>query len=316
MHWQVGIDEAGYGPTLGPFVMALTASGFSRRLSGNSCLWETLSPWIRASGTKRTGKDNRLVVGDSKKIKVLSGGVGLLGAPWRFLFHPGLPGELSIDEFTLRVGCMGREELLQEFWWTGETTVEIPSAGLHDDPACVERPRFIAIILVMGVSQFNRTCRASGSKGAVTAESWKKLVRSFLALVEPGDTVEILTDKHGGRNHYGELIGSTLGDEAWIVPEVEGAQESNYRTWGLPIDSCFRFIPRAEAACPMVALASMIAKHMREETMGVFNNWWRRHVPELEPTSGYPGDAPRFIELIRPAAIRCGIAMDSIVRDR
>jgi hypothetical protein len=41
--------------------------------------------------------------------------------------------------------------------------------------------------------------------------------------------------------------------------------------------------------------------------MAEFNGFWREQVPGLRPTAGYPADARRFYEAIRPAAERLGI---------
>jgi hypothetical protein len=55
------------------------------------------------------------------------------------------------------------------------------------------------------------------------------------------------------------------------------------------------------------ALASMTAKYLRELAMIPFNRFWQQHVPGLKATAGYPMDALRFREEIRPAQQRLGI---------
>ncbi len=65
MAWIVGIDEAGYGPNLGPFVMSAVAF----RIPGadaNADLWSILSAAVRRPGNG--GADRRIVVGDSKLV--------------------------------------------------------------------------------------------------------------------------------------------------------------------------------------------------------------------------------------------------------
>ena len=44
--------------------------------------------------------------------------------------------------------------------------------------------------------------------------------------------------------------------------------------------------------------------------------FWARHVPGLKPTAGYPGDAARYLEAIRPAAQRLGITEAALWRCR
>ena len=65
--------------------------------------------------------------------------------------------------------------------------------------------------------------------------------------------------------------------------------------------------PRADAEHFCVALASMVSKYLREVLMLEFNRFWQGHVPGLKPTAGYPGDAARFFDAIRPAAKLLGI---------
>ncbi len=38
----------------------------------------------------------------------------------------------------------------------------------------------------------------------------------------------------------------------------------------------------------------MASKYLRELAMRALNDYWRRRVPNLAPTAGYPQDAKRF----------------------
>jgi ribonuclease HII len=92
-----------------------------------------------------------------------------------------------------------------------------------------------------------------------------------------------------------------------VVAVEEGPLRSRYRVEGLGRELHLTFEPRADAAHPAVALASMVSKYLRELLMREFNAFWQAHVPGLLPTAGYPGDAGRFLAAIRPAAARLGI---------
>jgi hypothetical protein len=50
--------------------------------------------------------------------------------------------------------------------------------------------------------------------------------------------------------------------------------------------------------------------------MGEFNRFWLEHVPGLKPTAGYPTDAARFFEAIRPRIAELGLSEATIWRSR
>ena len=52
----------------------------------------------------------------------------------------------------------------------------------------------------------------------------------------------------------------------------------------------------------------MACKYLREVCMRQFNRFWAKHVPGLKPTAGYPTDAKRFYDAIRPAMARLGMS--------
>ncbi len=99
-----------------------------------------------------------------------------------------------------------------------------------------------------------------------------------------------------------------------MLPLQEGMSASVYRVLGMGREMRLTFQPRADTAHFCTALASMVSKYVRERLMEEFNHFWRERTPGLKPTAGYPGDAKRFYDAIRPTAERLGIAEAALWR--
>jgi ribonuclease HII len=310
--WLVGIDEAGYGPNLGPFVMS--AVGCRLRGEAPGCLWEALDPAVRRAGGKR---DARLVLDDSKRVygsgKTLAGlerGIGaILG---------GLPPTLA--ELVGRLAPEDVAELVDEVWYHGTTPLpRLPSEDAEAwaafrvacDAAGVEEWTVRSVIVCP--PRFNRLIQRAGTKSVVLADAFVRLLRAFVESAQ-GLPLEVTADKQGGRNTYLLQIQQAVGGLVRVLEESE--QESRYEALHgeVPVRVCFT--PRADGANLCVAVASMISKYVRELCMSEFNSFWCNHVPGLAPTAGYPGDAPRYLEAIRATAETLGIASAAIWRER
>src|SRR5262249_60903847 len=88
MAWIIGIDEAGYGPNLGPFVMTSVACRVPDALQAAD-LWRVLQAAVRRHTEPA---DDRLLVEDSKLV--YSSARGLLGLETGVL-AAAAPGQLD-----------------------------------------------------------------------------------------------------------------------------------------------------------------------------------------------------------------------------
>src|SRR3954470_13777011 len=75
MPWRVGLDEAGYGPNLGPLV--LSSSACQVPADAPPCLWECLAAAVRKA---EHADDGRLLIDDSKKVNEGKAGLAKLEA--------------------------------------------------------------------------------------------------------------------------------------------------------------------------------------------------------------------------------------------
>ncbi|HVC93503.1 MAG TPA: hypothetical protein VND64_07415 [Pirellulales bacterium] len=333
MGYLVGTDEAGYGPNLGPLVVSATVW----QVPGDPCeadLYESLRDVVtatparrRAAAAKESDLDGvcfPLLLADSKVVYKPSGGLaglefGLLSAlawvgrrprSWREVW-----AALDADGFA-------RVESLP--WHDGY------DRPLGSDAATIDRQ---ALAVRAGAEAAGVRLVALRSR-AVFPELWnerldehpnKSTVLSLVTLELLGDVLDALgtleaapvlaiCDKHGGRDRYRPLLQHCLTD-ALVEVRCEGRDESHYG-WGRGerrVDVAFR--AKAERYLP-AALASMASKYLRELAMDAFNDYWRRRVPGLAATAGYPVDAARFKADIASAQRALGIDDRILWRDR
>ncbi|MFO0849509.1 MAG: hypothetical protein U0871_13280 [Gemmataceae bacterium] len=162
---------------------------------------------------------------------------------------------------------------------------------------------------------FNAVVAGSGSKATLLTVGLLDLLAAVRKGGPADQPVHVLCDKQGGRNFYAPLLQEAFPD-GWVIAEKESAAESRYRVMNLGREVVVTFRPRADADSVAVALASMLAKYVREVCMRQFNAFWATHVPGVKPTAGYPVDAKRFYAEIRPAMDRLGIPPEAVWRCR
>jgi hypothetical protein len=322
MPWVVGIDEAGYGPNLGPLVQAAVAV---RLPDHDPAGWETLKPHVRRCSEP---DDGRLLIDDSKKVYSGGRGLGNLELGVMAFTMAGLSRKFT-KEFLNYVLWVNEVGLRTEHWFDPEA--KCPIAAKHtairqasEAYVLAESERDMkcshAVCLVIP-SEFNRVVYETGSKAVVLGKGLVDLLSGMSRVGEgcfpPANSERIvfLCDKLGGRNFYAAILQQAFPD-GWVVAVRESAAESRYRIANLDREVEVVFRPRADAESVSVALASMLAKYLREVCMIQFNAFWRKHVPDITPTAGYPGDAKRFFDAIRPAMDKLGIPADAVWRKR
>jgi ribonuclease HII len=140
-----------------------------------------------------------------------------------------------------------------------------------------------------------------------------ELAQASQALEDDRESLIFYVDKHGGRNNYSAMLQHAFPD-GMVLAREETLSRSVYRVTGLRRQVQLTIQPRADSEHFCVALASMVSKYVRELLMREFNDFWQAQVPGLKPTAGYPGDAARFYDEIRPVASRLGIPETTLWR--
>jgi hypothetical protein len=299
MGFLIGTDEAGYGPNLGPLVISATVWEAPDGVGGED-LFERVAHVI-SSTLEKGDVRSCAVMADSKTLYTAGNGLrhlerglwaalGLLGhcpRTWRDVWQalapealnrmPAIPWYDGYDA-AAPVDCDAAEiEPLVESLATDLAAVGVRLVALRSRAVFAD--------------EFNDLVERHGSKGEALSRETLALAARMMATLPPGP-VSMICDKHGGRNRYGPLLAEHF-PEWFIEIRGEGRQRSDYQ-FGLPdrrVKVCFR--TKAESCLP-AALASMASKYLRELAMRAFNDFWRRRVPDLQPTAGYPQDAKRF----------------------
>ncbi len=311
----IGTDEAGYGPNLGPLAICGTS-------------WQVAEPDIDFYAALQSvipvgSADDKLTIADSKFVYRSGDSLEKLEVTVLAMMasiHDRIPN--SFDD----LGAMLGDEL--EFaphspFAACRTRLNLPLVASSSRIMALSelfrrdcgrqkvRIRDIRCRTVFP-DAFNRLLQKHGNKADLLSCCTMQLVRELM--VREMDVIRVVCDKLGGRNKYLALIQHHLTDEV-VKIKVESRPCSRY-SWreGQGIRDVV-FSAGGESFLP-TALASMVAKYVRELVMKAWNDFWSMRIANLRPTAGYPVDARRFKRDIQQVQTQLGIPDESIWRNR
>ncbi len=311
MLYVIGTDEAGYGPHFGPLIIAATLWEVDNAADAQD-LYRALRKVVCSDPQRANGR--RVAMADSKllykpgQIHDLERGalaalscVGYECGPWRGLWR-------FLDSTTANGSA---DSLVWHDGYQCDLPLAVDCAKLAKTAAALRDGCARAGVRLVGLysraifpERFNELTESYDNKSEALSRLTLSLLDDVVSQL-PAAPVIAYCDKHGGRNFYRELLQRQFPD--WLVEICcEGCDESVYR-FGPPenrVEVGFRV--RSERFLP-AALASMIAKYLREVFMRPFNDFWCARVPGLRPTAGYPRDSHRFKAEIAETQLALGI---------
>lgn len=318
-----GIDEAGFGPVLGPLVVSAVAFRVPDRAAEES-MWRLLAGTVTKKPSKK--RPVAIAVGDSKKLYNRQRADGLAHLERGVLsmlatrksICPSLRGMLALI-------CPDSPALLGQYPWYAETDLPLPLCLTRTDLALSVNALRVALgrarvrleamrSETIFTGEFNRLVQGTRNKATaaldVTARLLMYLWRKF-----PDARLRVHVDRQGGRMRYLPAL-QRIFDGCRFKVIDESRSHSAYRISDGRRSVELSFTVDAEQQQLPVALASMTSKYLRELFMTLFNVFWARRVAELKPTAGYRTDGDRFYRQIEPAAARLGVDTQLLYRCR
>jgi len=295
----VGIDEAGFGPILGPLVVSSSTFSLPHHLL-NADLWQILK---KSVADKRKRLAGRLLIADSKKV--YSKSLGIEHLQRSVLACLRCLGQEPVTLFELiKLLCPDSLEQLDDYPWYKDAGAQrllangadkaIASAVLADDMASNGIKLLELKSCCLDVAYYNKMMSSVKNKASVLFTATSQLIKNAFDNFG-GDDLQIMVDRQGGRVRYRKNL-QRMFPEMELKILRESPQTSSYELQVDDKSMRLYFVVDADDRFLPVSLASMVSKYLRELLVYNINRYFLGHCATLKPTAGYWKDGLRFIE--------------------
>lgn len=314
-----GVDEAGFGPMLGPLVM----SGAAFRVSDehvDRCLWQALSNTCCRKPTKSI---RRLAVADSKVLYrggegmdcleraalVMLGAAGCRPSTWHSMLEAIAPQAMNAVK---SCSWYAEDVALPIDSGVGDLGTRINAVRRNGAEAGVE---FLgAFCEPLAEHDYNQRVARTQNKATVNLGLCLRVVSRILGSADDAE-VRVFVDRLGGRVHYREGLADSFPSFSLQILEESGPR-SAYRLTGQGRQITVEFAVGGEERHFATALASVFSKYVRELYMTAFNRFFAARLQGIRPTAGYYGDAARWLRDAEPVLRELAVPAAALVRER
>jgi ribonuclease HII len=315
----VGIDEAGFGPILGPLVVSASVFSLPQQLL-NKDFWQVLR---KSVGGRPRHLAGRVLIADSKKAFSKSLGIKHLQRTVLACLKCLGKEPVTLTELLSLVSADCLQRLSGYPWYkdagaqqisVNKTDVAIAASVLQDDLVSNKLKLLELKSCCLDVAYYNKMVSAVRNKASVLFTATCALINSAFDSFA-ADGLHIIIDRQGGRVRYRRPLQRMFPDmQLKILKETPAA--SSYELLRDGKQMRLHFAVGADDRFLPVALASMLSKYLRQLLIENINRYFTGFGAELKPTAGYWKDGLRFIEDLKQNIPHVAYDSNQLIRCR